>query len=357
MPKTFQIIQLGLGGVGQALVQQVLASNAQSHITLEYQAIADSSGVLLAPLDEQSLRQVCTFKQQGGRLREHEKGQSLENPHQLVSDVGNATTILVDTTAAAPHLVMPALELILKKEGAVVLANKKPLTDSWEAWQTLTAAGRTRYEATVGAGLPVISTLQYLLETGDHVQKIEGAFSGTLGFVMSELQRGSPFANVVREAKAKGWTEPDPRDDLSGTDVARKALILARTLGLPMSLEQVSVTALYPSAWEALSLDEFMSRLDELNPKLARQRDAAHNNNQRLRYAATVTPTALTVGPAVVPPDSPLGVLSGPDNLVAFHTQRYGSRPLVVQGAGAGVEVTASAVLGDILRLCREHLS
>jgi homoserine dehydrogenase len=279
----------------------------------------------------------------------------------LVEALADGQTIIVDMTAASPRVVMPALEVVLERGGGVALANKKPLTASWQAWQRLTKAcpsrrrrnGRIGYEATVGAGLPVISTLRYLLDTGDQVHKIEDAFSGSLGFVMSQLQDNAPFADVVREAKARGFTEPDPRDDLSGTDVARKALILARTCGFKLDLSDVSVTALYPPEWAAFSLDDFMARLDALNPLLGKQRDDAHSAGLRLRYAATVEPNALTVAPVAVKPDSPLGVLRGIDNLVAFQTTRYPTRPLVVQGAGAGVEVTASAVLGDILRIAK----
>ncbi|MGB0386830.1 MAG: homoserine dehydrogenase [Ardenticatenaceae bacterium] len=358
MSTTISLIQLGLGGVGRALVEQVLstrAGQARYGIELRYVALSDSSGAVIDKhgLNEEVVRKLSQFKGRGGRLADAPGGEALQISElgALVDAVGQEPVIVLDTTAADPALVMPAFEAALARGGGVVLANKKPLTGSWAAWQRLTGEGRTRYEATVGAGLPVISTLRYLLNTGDNVNKIEGAFSGTLGFVMSQLQDGAPFGDVVREAKARGWTEPDPRDDLSGTDVARKALILARTLNYPLELSDVAVTALYPPEFGELSLDTFMARLDELNPMLAAQRDNAHAAGKRLRYAATVAPDKLTVGPVAVDPASPLGVLSGPDNLVAFQSKRYANRPLVVQGAGAGVEVTASAILGDILLL------
>jgi homoserine dehydrogenase len=358
MTTSISLIQLGLGGVGRELVKQVLATGAAQArygVLLSYKAVLDSSGAVVSEqgLKEDELLSACALKAKGGQLRTHEQGQEIDGPLALVEELADGQTIIVDTTAASPRVVMPAFEVVLERGGGVALANKKPITASWQAWQRLTRDGRIGYEATVGAGLPVISTLRYLLDTGDQLQKIEGAFSGTLGFVMSQLEENAPFADVVREAKARGFTEPDPRDDLSGTDVARKALILARTCGFKLDLSDVSVTALYPPEWAAFSLEDFMARLDALNPLLGKQRDDAHSAGLRLRYAATVEPNALTVGVVAVKPDSPLGVLRGADNLVAFQTARYPTRPLVVQGAGAGVEVTASAVLGDILRIAK----
>jgi len=355
MATVISLIQLGLGGVGRALVEQVLSTQAaqvRHGIELRYVALTDSSGAIINQngLSETVIRNASQLKADGGRLINHQNGQVITD----LADLAHASfgpVIVLDTTAAQSAVVMPVFEAALAKGGGVVLANKKPLTESWHAWSRLTSDGRTRYEATVGAGLPVISTLRYLLDTGDMVHKIEGAFSGTLGFVMSQLQENVPFGDVVREAKARGWTEPDPRDDLSGTDVARKALILARTLNYELELSDVTVTALYPPEFGKLSLADFMARLDELNPLLAGQRNAAHARFERLRYAATVNPDGLTVGPVSVAPNSPLGVLSGADNLVSFTTERYNGRPLVVQGAGAGTAVTASAMLGDILQL------
>ena len=358
MATVISLVQLGLGGVGRALVEQVLstqAAQARYGVELRYVALTDSSGAIVNQngLSEAVIRDASQLKANGGRLINHQNGQGVSDLASLVQE-NSGLVIVLDTTAAHPTVVMPIFEAALAKGGGVVLANKKPLTESWDAWSRLTSDGRTRYEATVGAGLPVISTLRYLLDTGDAVHKIEGAFSGTLGFVMSQLQENAPFAHVVREAKARGWTEPDPRDDLSGTDVARKALILARTLNYELEMSDVTVTALYPAEFGQLSLVDFMTRLDELNPLLANQRHQAHAAGQRLRYAATVNPDGLTVGPVNVPPSSPLGVLSGPDNLVSFTTERYSGRPLVVQGAGAGTDVTASAMLGDILQLSQQ---
>ncbi len=355
MTRVISVIQLGMGGVGRALAEQVLstrAAQARYGIELRYVALADSRGGLLdaGGLGDDRVRQAALHKQQGGTLGEMAGGAPPALP-AWVEALAGPNALLVDTTAESAEAMLPAFEAALARGAALVLANKKPLTAPWAAWQRLMLTGRVGYEATVGAGLPVISTLRHLLDTGDEVQRIEGAFSGTLGFLMSELQDGRAFGQIVRDAKARGWTEPDPRDDLSGTDVARKALILARTLALPLELSDIDVTPLYPAAYGALSLQAFLARLDELDEVMAGQRDAAHRAGQRLRYAATLSATGATVGPTQVPPESALGALRGPDNLIAFHTSRYAGRPLVVQGAGAGTDVTASALLGDMLAL------
>jgi homoserine dehydrogenase len=354
MLSTINIIQLGVGGVGRALIEQVLSTapaQARHGLHFRYVALADSGGVVAGPhgLDSEVVRGVAAWKAGGRPLSEHASGHASDPAFGWMARLLAPGTLLVDTTASGALL--PAFESVLRQEGGVVLANKKPLAGSWEEWERLMREGRTGYEATVGAGLPVISTLSQLVDTGDTVTRIDGNFSGTLGYLMSELQAGTPFSAAVRAAKANGWTEPDPRDDLGGVDIARKALILARTAGWRFELEDVEVHPLYPPEWARLTVDDFMARLEELDETVAGPVAAAAANGERLRYVATVTPEALKVGLSPVPAASPLGALVGSDNLIAFHSERYGPRPLVVQGAGAGTELTASAVLVDMLRL------
>jgi homoserine dehydrogenase len=183
------------------------------------------------------------------------------------------------------------------------------------------------------------------------VEKIEGLLSGTLGYVLSEVSAGVPFSRAVRSAKAKGYTEPDPRDDLSGMDVARKALILARLLGYPDELRQSSVESLVPKWARTLSLEDFLGRLEELDGPWKRRVEKAAAEGSVLRYVAQVTPTTVTVGVQAVSTASPLAGIKGSDNQLVFTTGRYKSNPLVITGPGAGAEVTAAGVLNDILRL------
>jgi homoserine dehydrogenase len=237
-----------------------------------------------------------------------------------------------------------------------VLANKRPLVEHATEEASLLAlaqrfARRVRYEATVGAGLPVISTCDALVQTGDRVRRVEGCLSGTLGFLLTEMEAGRPFSETLRDALARGYTEPDPRDDLSGTDVARKAIILARALGFQHTLSDEQVESLVPPSFRALTRRDFLRRLDELDAAWAARIAAARASGGALRYVATVTPRTVKVGLRVVPASHPFAALRGTDNQVVFHTARYRERPLVVGGPGAGADVTASGVLADLLAL------
>ncbi len=269
---------------------------------------------------------------------------------------------MVDCTASTATV--PALLYALDQRYKIVLANKKPLTVEQEVYDRLSTAGgtasasdgvrhlgRSRWETTVGAGLPVIVTLNRLVASGDEVHRITGTFSGTLGYVMTGLQAGQPFSRIVREAHGLGYTEPDPRDDLGGVDVARKALILARGLGHRLDMADVQVTGLYPAALQSLSVAEFLNALPALDSGFAEQVQAAAAAGKVLRYAATVQADGCTVGPTLVDRDSPLGRLTGTDNLVEFTSRWYSPNPLVVQGRGAGVDATAAGVLSDMIEL------
>jgi homoserine dehydrogenase len=238
----------------------------------------------------------------------------------------------------------------------LVLANKRPLAGrravSEALWQTARARGRrVQHEATVGAGLPIIDTYHKLIESGDRVERIEGLLSGTLGYVLSEISGGVPFSRAVRAAMSRGYTEPDPRDDLSGMDVGRKALILARLLGYPGELTRTAVESLVPKWARALPLASFLDRLEELDRGWRRRVDSAAAEGMVLRYVATVTPSRVAVGLRPVPITSPLAAIKGSDNQLVFTTARYKANPLVITGPGAGAEVTAAGVLNDILRL------
>lgn len=232
----------------------------------------------------------------------------------------------------------------------MALANKKPLTGSIADWEALTSdRDLIRFESTVGAGLPVISTLRRLLDSGDVVTSIEGQLSGTLGYILSALEHGEKFSSVVVDAKGKGFTEPDPRDDLSGLDVARKALIMARGLGQKLDLSDIDIEALYPAEMAELPLEEFMQRLPELDSHIDSKVSAAAKNNKKLRYAATVNDAGIKVGLVEVGEDSPLFSLQGTDNLISFKTGWYDSSPTVIRGPGAGLYVTAAGVLSDAM--------
>jgi len=206
-------------------------------------------------------------------------------------------------------------------------------------------------EATVGAGLPIFDSYRKLVESGDRVLKIEGCLSGTLGFVLTEVERGRPFSEALGKAMAKGYTEPDPRDDLSGTDVGRKALILGRLLGFAGEPNDVGVESLVPQALRAIARDVFVERLADMDADWAKRATAAKAKGATLRYVASVSKDKIAVGLQTVSRQSPFFGLKGTDNQVAFTTVRYRKNPLVITGPGAGPAVTAAGVLNDLLRL------
>lgn len=247
----------------------------------------------------------------------------------------------------------------------VVSANKKPLTVPWEARERLMAAARRhfrgyRYETTVGASLPVIETLQDLVRTGDRVLLIEGSFSGTLGYLCNEVMKGVPLSAAVETARARGFTEPNPQDDLSGLDVARKALILARELGLPLALEEIEVEPLAPAEIIAEpSVEAFFARLREHDAAFTERVGRIREQGRVLRYLVRIDPggaggrAQVRVGPTEVDAAHPSTRLRGAESFVAFTTERYSESPLLVQGAGAGGAVTAAGVLADVLRVAQ----
>jgi homoserine dehydrogenase len=365
------IILFGVGGVGRALLQQIVRLRSyhalQFGLSLQLLAVCDSDGAVIEPdegLDDDLLRDIIASKAAGQRLTQLPAGGPQRDLVGIVDIAGRSGVVVVDCTATAATV--PALLFARDQRYKLVLANKKPLTVDQEVYDRLTSAGGTvegarralvrepahiRWETTVGAALPVIATLNRLMGCGDEVQRIAGTFSGTLGYVMSGLQTGRPFSEIVREAHGLGYTEPDPRDDLGGVDVARKALILARGLGARLNLDDVAVQGLYPAEMDSLSVAEFMDALPQLDDALAAQVAKADAQGHVLRYAALVEHGTCRVGPTTVPAASPLGRLRGTDNLVEFTTGWYTPEPLVIQGRGAGAEVTASGVLSDLIEL------
>ncbi|XP_075520220.1 bifunctional aspartokinase/homoserine dehydrogenase, chloroplastic-like [Primulina tabacum] len=234
-------------------------------------------------------------------------------------------------------------------------ANSGPL-DQYLKLRTLQRQSYTHYfyEATVGAGLPIISTLQGLLETGDKILRIEGIFSGTLSYIFNNFVGARAFSEVVKDAKEAGYTEPDPRDDLSGMDVARKVIILARESGLKLELSDIPVQTLVPEPLkDSASPELFLQQLSQFDVDLAKQRQEAEDAGEVLRYVGVVDVVNRkgTVELRRYKKEHAFAQLSGSDNIIAFSTQRYAKQPLIVRGPGAGAEVTAGGVFSDILRL------
>jgi len=243
----------------------------------------------------------------------------------------------------------------------VVLANKRPLSGPQADVDCLFEAARCSgrrllHEATVGAGLPVVDTIRKLLDAGDRIRAIEGCPSGTLGFLFAELGKGRAFSSALRDAVAAGYTEPDPRTDLSGLDVARKALILARLIGYRGEPGQIAIESLVPPELREVSAPDFLDRAAELDDRWRERVRAAAERGCALRYRVHVTSRSLAVGLAEVPLADPLANLSGTDNQFTFMTERYGDQRLSITGPGAGPAVTAQGIYADLLRLAPEQI-
>lgn len=269
---------------------------------------------------------------------------------KLAVDLAQAHNIVVDLTAedfSVFHIKALAKGLDL------VTANKKPVSDSMEFYKSLTQnKSKYRYEATVGAGLPIISSLQDMINTGDQILEIQGCFSGTLGFICSELESGKVFSQIVKEAKELGYTEPHPRDDLNGLDVARKAVILAREIGLNIGLSDVSLVGMVSEEFCQIDdVDKFMKSCEEENQKYQDLISDLKSKNQVPRFVAQISKQGVSVSLQGVAKSSSLGSLSGPDNICVIKSQRYSTNPLVIQGPGAGAAVTAAGVFADILKI------
>ena len=239
----------------------------------------------------------------------------------------------------------------------VITPNKKANTSDLKTYRTLRRSSRGPgpqylYETTVGAGLPIIQTLRNLIETGDRVLHIEGILSGTLSYLFNAFDGERAFSEILREAKANGFTEPDPRDDLSGMDVARKVVILGREMGVDLSLDDVSVESLVPDGLEAGSVDDFLDQLADYDDRMTAILREAREQGQVLRFVGAVDHTGeASVKLRRYDADHAFARINHTDNIVQFRTQRYNTNPLVVQGPGAGPAVTAAGVFADLLRV------
>ncbi len=347
-PRT-DVVLLGFGRVGRALADQIAATRGRERTRVV--ATLDRSGFVFDPrgLSRLRLLRLAQGKDEGKMLADlGGRRASARDALAFVASHAVSRPVLVDVTAEETT---DLLHLALAQGFDLVLANKKPLAGSPASYARLLDAARgagrrVRYEATVGAGLPVIDTHLKLVESGDRVLRIEGCVSGTLGYVLSAVSAGRPFSQAVREAVERGYAEPDPRDDLSGRDAARKGLILARLLGYdgpPPRAEDLT-----PPALRRLRPAEFMKRLPELDRPWRDRTARAAAQGRVLRYVVAATARGVQARLSAVPSDSPIGALSGTRNLLSFTTRRYRAEPLVITGPGAGAEVTAAGILNDI---------
>ncbi|HEU5261906.1 MAG TPA: bifunctional aspartate kinase/homoserine dehydrogenase I [Gemmatimonadales bacterium] len=355
-PDRTDVVLLGFGQIGQTLAPLIAKLKPDSG-QLRVVGMIDRSGFVFDArgLSPRRLAGLAAAKTRGtpfAKLAGGRKGTAAEAV-AFVARHALANPILVDVTADDTSEILKAA---LAARMHVVLANKRPITGDKRKYEELKAAAAAHgrqllHEATVGAGLPIIDTYYKLVDSGDRVSKIEGCPSGTLGYVFGELGRGRPFSEALRGAIAKGYPEPDPREDLSGMDVARKALILGRLLGFAGELDDIAVESLVPKGADKLSLEKFLGSLETHDPGWERRVNAARARGGVVRYRAIVTRRGIRVGLVVVNASSPMASLNGTDNQFIFTTMRYKKHPLVITGPGAGPAVTAGGIVNDVLKL------
>lgn len=350
--KVVNVFLAGTGWIGKSLlnmIQQHAADLAlKSKLEINVAALANSRQMLF---DEDGLRARDGLD----RLAQEGTKMGLPDYFQQMKALNLSNSIFVDCTASEE--ITERYEEALQANIAIVTPNKKANSGKLDRYKRLKALTHQRntkflFETNVGAGLPVINTLNDLLLSGDKVLRIEAVLSGTLNFIFSSYDTTRKFSEVVKEAKEKGYTEPDPRDDLSGMDVARKILILAREAGFDIEMEDVAVQNLVPEdCWAIKSVNEFMQKLPHHDAEFARYLQKADAASEKLRYAAVLDNGKASVSLIQVGQAHPFYSLAGSDNIILLTTERYHERPMVIRGPGAGAEVTAAGVFADIIRI------
>lgn len=350
--KILNIFLVGAGLIGRTLLQMInqQRDHLAQHNALEVHVVAicnskkmyfDAAGIDLLNYTNQ--------------LQERGDTMSLQAFSDKMVSMNLSNSIFVDCTASED--VTEHYESILSSSISIVTPNKKANSGPLGKYQVLRSTALKRgvkflYETNVGAGLPVINTLNDLLLSGDEVIRVDAVLSGTLNFIFSSFTEGKKFSDVVKEAKEKGYTEPDPRDDLNGMDVARKILILSRETGLPLELKDIQVQNLVPEACRGnMSIDDFFKKLETFDNDFDRMRKEAAAKHEKLRYRAILENGKVDVRLSSVPEQHPFYSLAGSDNIILLTTQRYHDRPMVIRGPGAGAEVTAAGVFADIIRI------
>jgi aspartokinase/homoserine dehydrogenase 1 len=350
--KTLHIFIVGVGLIGGTLLRQIARQN---------ESLRRRKGMEIKVVGLSNSKRM-TFDADGIPLDRWEEVLA-ESPVQAdlavyvgrMRDMNLSNSIFVDNTADSR--ITTFYESILDESISISTPNKVATSSSYLQYQRLKRIAdkrgvEFRYETNVGAGLPVLSTLRDLIDSGDTIHRIEGVLSGSLSFIFNHFDGTRPFAAVVREAREKGYTEPDPRTDLSGKDVARKILILGRETDQSLEAEQVSVEPFIPEeAMTADSVEQFFTYIEQRSDYFDRLLRQATESGQVLRMVASLEDGRATVGLQRVGPESPFYTLSGSDNMIAFTTDRYRDRPLVIRGPGAGAEVTAAGVFAEIIQI------
>ncbi len=350
--KSVNLFLVGTGLIGGRLLN-MLAEQAESlygeyQIEMNLKGVANSRSMIL---DEESIP-LAEWEQ---RLERENEEMDLEIFVKKMQEMNLPNSIFLDCTASPE--IHRVYEQILRKSISIVTPNKKANSSSQEFFDMLheTALRHNcafRYETNVGAGLPLIGTMHEMVTTGDFVTRIEGVLSGTLSYIFNNFNGSAPFSEIVKKARAKGYTEPDPREDLNGHDVGRKLLILARVAGYKLEFGDVEIENLVPEPLRnGGSIDEFFEKLKKHDHEFEMMRSDAESEGKKLCYIARFDGERPSVALEKIDEDHPFYNLSGSDNIIALYSNHYNETPMVIQGPGAGANVTAGGIIADILRV------
>ncbi|HPY81969.1 MAG: bifunctional aspartate kinase/homoserine dehydrogenase I [Bacteroidales bacterium] len=351
--QTLNVFIVGTGVIGGELIQQIAAQHQtlieQNNIDVKVVGISNIDGYLIQEDGIELSNWEATVKKYG-------KKPDLNDFVETIKALNLRNSVFVDNTGS--YDVASKYEELLEKSVSVVTPNKIANASDYERYKKIHAiaantGARFLYETNVGAGLPVISTLKDLIKSGDEILKIEAIVSGSLNYIFSNCSEQKDFASTVKEAREKGYTEPDPKLDLAGQDVARKILILSREIGCTFNLSDVAIeNCLSPQSQKTQSIEELWQTLETYDNPIYKERiQKAHSEGKRLKYIATYENGKAKTEIRAIDANHPFYAISGSDNIISFTTARYRTQPLIVIGPGAGAAVTAAGVFADIIRI------
>jgi len=347
--KTLHLYLVGVGLIGSTLLAQIQAQSAflkeKRNLEIRIAGLANSRKMALHEdgIALENWKEALDSGEKFSMPRFVEQMKALNLPN----------AIFIDNTASEE--IVGFYEQILDASISVSTPNKIAASSSHLQYSRLKQIASKRgvlwrYETNVGAGLPIITTLNDLIHSGDRILKIEGILSGTLSFIFNNFKSGTRFSAIVKEAQKRGLTEPDPRDDISGVDVRRKLLILARETGLPLEANDIEVENILPQSCLAVrTVPEFFEALEKHDDDFEKLLQVAENEGKMLRFVAKLEEGKASIALQAYDQNHPFYFLSGSDNMVVFTTERYRERPLVVRGPGAGAEVTAAGVFAEVI--------
>jgi aspartokinase/homoserine dehydrogenase 1 len=340
---------VGAGGVGKQLLEQIEKNHEyfQDHYGLDIRVVAIATSKMMVFNPEGIPLSNWSFALEQAEPMSWERFQarmiSMDLPHKVFVDCTSNQTVADGYVS------------ILQAGIAISTPNKKANSGTLETYQKLkelSTGHKFFYDANVGAALPIVSTVQSLRRSGDEIVKIEGILSGTLSYLFNSFQEGNLLSEIIKDAQSKGYTEPDPRDDLNGMDAARKLLIICREAGFPLEMEDIEIKRFLPDqCFEVPTVEEFYTVLMNSDALYRALGDKAQAAGRRFRYVASFENGKARLSIKDIGSDHPFYHLSGTDNIVAITTKYYNKNPLVIKGPGAGQELTAAKVLEGIVRI------